>query len=190
MVILMNNILIKKIKTKLDQSITLVGLMGSGKSSVGRLLANELDWPFIDSDAEIVTQAGLSIPEIFESKGEAYFRELERDILKNLTAQDDLRVIGTGGGAFMNDKTRDYIKDKTISVFLQAELDTLIKRVGSGAGRPLFKDQSPTVVLAELIDLRYPRYKEARILVDTKDETPQETLNRVLQALYNDLPSV
>ena len=181
--------LIKKIKSKLDKPVTLVGLMGSGKSSVGRLLGEELDLNFMDSDAVIVEQAGMSIPEMFDQKGEAYFRTLEREVIEHLTQSNDAGVIGTGGGAFMDDKTRDLICNSTISVFLHANLHTLVKRVGNGEGRPLFKDKSPHDVLAELVALRYPIYKKADIVVNTQDEPAQETLNRVLQALYNGLPN-
>ena len=181
--------LINKIKNKLDKPIALVGLMGSGKSSVGRMLAEELGLNFMDSDVVVVEQAGMSIPEIFEQKGEPYFRTLEREVIEQLAQDKAAGVIGTGGGAFMNEQTRNLILNDTISVFLHADLENLTKRVGTGEGRPLFKDKAPRDVLADLITQRYPIYREARIVVNTQDESVQETMNRVLQALYNALPN-
>ena len=185
----MNNILIQKIKNKLNKPISLVGLMGCGKSSVGRRLAQELSMDFVDSDSAIVQTAGMSIPEIFQTKGEAYFRDLEADTLKKLMLQDQ-GIIGTGGGAYMNENTRTLLNHNTISMFLHAELETLLKRVGNGEGRPLFKDKSPKDVLSDLVSERYPIYKQAQITIFTKNESVEETTNRVLQGLYNNLPDV
>jgi shikimate kinase len=175
---------IEFLKGNLSRSIVFVGLMGAGKSSVGRALASALDVDFIDSDIEIERVEGISIPEIFAKSGETYFREREVYVISDLVEGKQRRVIGIGGGAFMNDKTRDVMKKKSISIFLDADLDVLVKRVGDGVGRPLFEGKQPRDVLAQLIKMRYPIYKQADMSVMTKDEPLQETLNRVIETLY------
>lgn len=173
------------LKQNMDNSVVLVGLMGAGKSSIGRMLAKHLNLEFVDSDHVIEGQERRDISEIFAKSGEAYFRELERRTIIDLASEKELIIMGTGGGAFMNDETRAVIKRKTLSVFLKSNLDVLSKRVGSGSGRPLFAGKEPADVLSELIEQRYPIYNEADIIVETKDEPLKETLNRVIEALYS-----
>lgn len=172
---------------KLDKSIVFVGLMGAGKTSLGKAFAESLGVEFVDSDAVIVEHEGRSIEQIFEEFGEAYFRDLERKVIIELLQDNEPKVIGTGGGAFMNPDTREVIIQKTTSIFLEAALDVLLKRIGSGEGRPLFKDRPPKEVMPELIEARYDTYKKADLSVSTYDEPLQETLNRVQQAVYTHL---
>ena len=173
------------LKQNMECSIVFVGLMGAGKSSLGRKLAKYLGVEFVDSDHVIEGQERREIAEIFTKSGEAYFRELERATIINLADENPLIVMGTGGGAFMNEETRAVIKQKTLSVFLNSELEVLVKRVGSGVGRPLFAGKEPADVLAALMEQRYSIYREADITVTTKDEPLKETLNRVIEALYS-----
>lgn len=175
------------ISERLTMPIVLVGLMGAGKTSLGRILAQALDLGFIDSDDVITANAGLSIPQIFEQKGEEYFRELERDTLHNILTAQERHIIGTGGGAFMNDRTREIIKNKSVSVFLKADIDVLVDRVGEGSGRPLLAGKHPKETLEALMQSRYPIYEEAAITLETRHEDIQETLDRMMSALYNHL---
>ena len=175
------------ITDKLDKPLVFVGLMGAGKTSIGQLVADQLKLEFIDSDDVVVEKEGCSIAQLFETKGESYFRDIERQTIIELSGQAELKVISTGGGAFMNDETRDAIQAKAYSIFLKADLDVLQARVGDGAGRPLFEERNPDDVLQELMQARYPIYKQADISVPTYNEPIEETLNRVLEALYSQL---
>ncbi len=175
------------LRKRLKRPIVLVGLMGAGKTSVGEALAQSLHLNFIDSDDVVTRSAGCSIADIFKHEGEDSFRELERQAILNLSEGGDVKVIGTGGGAFMNVETRTAIQSKTLSVFLNAALDVLVKRVGGGEGRPLFDGKEPEAVLEELMAQRYPIYSQAHLSVPTYDEPLEETLNRVQQALYSQL---
>ncbi len=175
------------IRANLEKPLVVIGLMGAGKTSIGNMLADELGYGFVDSDDEIVKREGRSIPEIFAQSGEPHFREVERDVIQDLMRDTNPHVIGTGGGAFMNDQTRQVIKEAGLSVFLKADLDVLVKRVGSGEGRPLLMAGNPREILQELINKRYPIYQEADLIVETRDESPQETLARVSDAIYNKL---
>ncbi len=173
------------LRAHLEKPIIIVGLMGAGKTSVGKALAASLGYDFIDSDDVIVERAGMSISDIFATKGEPHFRVLEREALSDLMQDQKPHVIGTGGGAFMNDQTRKVIKTAGISIFLKADLDVLLQRVGTGEGRPLLEAGNPREILAGLIAQRYPVYGEADLTVATKTEPMEETLERVTQALYN-----
>lgn len=175
------------IRAHLTKPITLVGLMGAGKSSLGQLLAQALDLEFVDSDNIITAQSNMSISEIFEKFGEGHFRALECETILSLAAKEYPNIIGTGGGAFMNDKTRAAILNNTIPVFIKADIDVLATRIGDGAGRPLFKGKNPKDVLNDLIQIRYPVYAQAALTVPSEDESVQETLNRVISTLYTHL---
>ncbi len=181
------NLKIEFIRKRLRRPVVFVGLMGAGKTSLGKALAASLKLEFVDSDDIITAHEGSSIPEIFEKSGEAHFRDLERQTLLDLAQDKDVKIIGTGGGAFMNDETRETIQSNALSLFLNAHLDVLVKRIGSGEGRPLFDGKPPEEVLAELIKERYPIYEEAHMSVATYDEPIEETLNRVQQTLYSHL---
>jgi shikimate kinase len=167
---------------QLDRSIVLVGLMGAGKSCIGKRLAQHLSLPFIDADREIETAAGCSITDIFEVHGEQAFRDGERRVIARLLGNAP-HVLATGGGAFMDAQTRHLIKDKAVSIWLRAELDQLLKRVARRNDRPLLKNVDPRKKLSELIEVRYPVYAEANLTVDSADGPPEMTLDRVLLAL-------
>ncbi len=164
------------------RTITLVGLMGVGKSSVGRRLANALELPFKDADVEIEAAAGRSIPEIFASLGEPAFREGERRVITRLL-EDPPHVLATGGGAFITPETRALIKERSVSVWLKADLEVLVRRVGRKDNRPLITGKDPLEVLTELAAFRYPIYAEADVVVETGDTAHHVTVDQVIQAL-------
>lgn len=165
-----------------DRTIVLVGLMGAGKSSIGRRLAQRLGLPFIDADKEIEAAAGCTIEEIFARLGEAAFRDGERRVILRLLERPP-HVLATGGGAFIDPQIRARIKDSCVSVWLHAELDLLVRRVSRRSNRPLLKHGQPRDVLAELIAKRYPIYAEADIRVDSADGPPEQTVQRVIDGL-------
>ena len=148
------------------RTIVLVGLMGAGKTKIGRRLAARLNLPFFDSDIEIETAAGETIEEIFRNRGEAQFRDGERRVIARLLAQP-VHVLATGGGAFMDPATRAEIARRGVAVWLRADLEILVARVARRADRPLLKERDPRAVLAELIERRHPVYAEADITVDS-----------------------
>ncbi len=162
--------------------IVLVGLMGAGKSSVGRRLAEKLGFTFVDADQEIEKAAGQTIPEIFARHGEEYFREGEKRVIARLLENSDL-VLATGGGAYMNSETRAAVRQHGVSVWLKAELDLLVKRVQKRDNRPLLKGHDPRLVLQNLIDIRYPVYATADITVESRDAQHAETVNDVIRAI-------
>ena len=164
------------------KTIALVGLMGVGKSSVGRRLASALGLPFRDADAEVEAAAGRSISDIFSELGEAAFREGERRVIARLLEQPP-HVLATGGGAFMNDETRALIKSKAISVWLKTDLEILARRVGRKSTRPLIAGKDPLDVLKAQAEVRYPIYGEADVMVQTGDEAHHVTVDQVIRAL-------
>ena len=164
------------------RTIVLVGLMGAGKSKVGRRLALRLGLPFSDSDPEIEAAAGESIEEIFANRGEQVFRDGERRVIARLLAQP-VQVLATGGGAFMDPMTRSLIGRRGVSLWLRADLDTLVARVLRRNDRPLLKRGDPRVILAELMERRHPIYAEADLTVDSGAGSPEVTVNRVIAAL-------
>jgi shikimate kinase len=156
--------------------------MGAGKTSVGRRLAQRLGLDFIDADHEIEAAAGCTIEEIFERFGEAAFRDGERRIIHRLL-QRPVHVLATGGGAFIDAETRGHIKDAAVSVWLKADLDVLLRRVGRRSNRPLLKRGDPREVLTNLMNQRYPIYAEADIRIDSADGPTDLTVDRVVEAL-------
>jgi len=168
---------------KLTRPVALVGLMGSGKSSVGLRLAKALGADFVDADDEIKAAAGLSIPEIFEQYGEAEFRALERRVMLRLMTGAPC-VIATGGGAFMDPETREAIGGTAVSVWLRAELDVLVSRTAGRTHRPLLNSGDPREILSGLIDLRYPVYAKADVAVDSPAGITHERMaDRIIRAL-------
>ena len=164
--------------------IVLVGLMGAGKTSLGRRLANATGLPFVDSDIEIERAAGCSIPEIFERYGESEFRSGERRVIERIL-EGERAIVATGGGAFMDEHTRALLRAKAIIVWLRADLDTLVRRTKRRNDRPLLKTGDPRDVLRHLMDERYPVYGQADIIIDVDDEPPKETTARLLARLVS-----
>ena len=165
-----------------NRTIVLVGLMGAGKTNIGRRLAARLNLPFFDSDSEIEAAAGETIEEIFRNRGEATFREGERRVIARLLDQPT-HVLATGGGAFMDPATRAVIARRGVSVWLRADLEILLARVSRRSNRPLLKEGNPRAVLNELIERRYPIYGEADITIDSGDGPPDLTATRTIAAL-------
>ena len=163
-------------------SIVLVGLMGAGKSCIGRRLAEAIGWSFVDADSEIEKAAGCSIADIFERHGEDAFRDGEKRVIERLLSEGP-SVIATGGGAFMNPDTRAAIGQKGVSVWLRADLDVLLRRTGRRDHRPLLKKGDPKEILSRLIAERYPVYAEADVVVESVDRPAEETTQQVLEAL-------
>ncbi|HEX2558551.1 shikimate kinase [Phenylobacterium sp.] len=164
------------------RTIALVGLMGVGKSSVGRRLASALDLPFRDADTEVEQAAGRSIPDIFADLGEATFREGERRVIARLLDEPP-HVLATGGGAFVNPQTRALLKAKSVTVWLKADLEVLARRLTRKDNRPLLHGKDPIAVLNEQAQARYPIYAEADIVVETTDSAHHVTVEQVLNAL-------
>jgi shikimate kinase len=164
------------------KTIALVGLMGVGKSSVGRRIAHALGLPFRDADAEVETAAGRSISDIFAELGEPAFREGERRVIARLLDQPP-HVLATGGGAFMSAETRELIKTKAISVWLKTDLGVLARRVSRKSTRPLLANRDPMDVLKAQAEARYPYYAQADVMVETGDEPHHVTVDQVIRAL-------
>jgi shikimate kinase len=164
------------------KTIVLVGMMGAGKTAIGRRIAKRLNLDFIDADDEIETAAGCAIEDIFKLHGEAEFRDGERRVIKRLL-QQPVHVLATGGGAFMDAETRAEIHNNSVSVWLRADFDVLWRRVSRRSHRPMLKTDNPRETLAALIEKRYPIYATADVTVDSRDAPPEETVDRVVAAL-------
>jgi shikimate kinase len=176
---------VEALKRQLEgRSIVLVGLMGVGKSSIGRRLAQRLALDFIDADAEIEQAAGKRIAEIFADHGETYFREGERRVISRLL-ESGQAVLATGGGAFMNPETRRNIAKHGLAVWLKADAELLMKRVRRRDDRPLLKTGDPETVMRRLIDERYPVYREADIIVESRDVPHDIMVSDVIRAIAN-----
>ena len=164
------------------KTLVLVGLMGAGKSSVGRRLAARLGLPFVDADQEIEAAAGMTVDDIFSRHGEPAFRDGERRVIARLL-DNPLQVLATGGGAFMDERTRALIRERAISIWLHAELDELVRRVSRRTDRPLLKGRDPRAVLEQLIAERYPIYAQADVVVPSSAGSADETVERILERL-------
>jgi shikimate kinase len=172
---------------RLAKTIALVGMMGVGKSTVGRKLAEQLGVPFIDSDEEIEKAAGLSVREIFDKHGEPEFRRGERKVIERLLNGPPI-VLATGGGAYMDPETRALMKQKAVTVWLRADLDVIWKRVNRRDTRPLLKRENPRQVLADLDAQRAPIYAEADIVVDSGDGPATDAVSAILERLGSKKP--
>jgi shikimate kinase len=165
------------------RTLVLVGMMGAGKSSVGKRLAQALDLPFKDADEEIERAAGLTIPDIFALRGEAEFREGERRVIARLL-DDPPHVLATGGGAFVSAETRTLMRSKNaFSIWLRADPEVLARRVGRKNNRPLLRGKDPRQVLTELLAVREPAYSQADLIVESNDGPHQHTVEAILAAL-------
>jgi len=164
------------------KTIVLVGLMGCGKTSIGKRLAKRLELSFHDSDHAVEESAGCPIKDIFNIYGEEAFRVGEQKVIARLLEQPT-HILATGGGSFMNDPTRKLIKEKAISVWLNADLETLVARVSRRTDRPMLEGPNQREVLEQLIAERYPTYADADIHVSTMDEPTNTTVDRVLQSM-------
>lgn len=165
-----------------DRPIVLVGMMGVGKTSIGKRLAGRLGVSFVDADEEIERAAGMSIAEIFEKFGEPYFRDGERRVIARLI-EGAPKVIATGGGAFINDETRALVLDRALSIWLDADVRILAERVGRRSHRPLLKDRNPVEVLTELGKIRNPLYAAANIHIRSDASPHARTVENILKAL-------
>jgi shikimate kinase len=167
---------------RIDRPIVLVGLMGAGKSTVGRRLARRIGLAFVDADEEIERAADRSIPEIFDRYGEAVFRDGERRVIARLLA-GPAKVIATGGGAFMDEKTRALILARCTAIWLDADTETLAERVGRRNHRPLLRGGDPKAVIEALAERRNPLYAEAHLRVPTGPVPHEAVVDRILEAL-------
>ena len=165
-----------------QRSIVLVGLMGAGKTAIGRKVATALGLTFIDSDQEIEDVSRMSIPELFELYGEPEFRALEQRVIARVLEAGP-QILSTGGGAYMNDHTREAIASSAVSVWLKADLDLLMERVSKKQNRPLLKNDNPRAVLERLMNERYPVYALADLTVVTRDERKEVIAAEVIEAL-------
>jgi len=175
---------IQALSRRIDKPIALVGMMGVGKSSVGRRLAAALKCSFIDADDAIEESAQMTIPEIFDSFGEDYFRDGERRVIARLIDEDEGRkVIATGGGAFCNEETRALILGRAIAVWLDSDIDTLVERTSRKDNRPLLKQGDPREILTRLREERRSAYSQAPIHVMSGRGPHSETVNKVLRGI-------
>jgi shikimate kinase len=172
-----------------QRSIVLIGMMGAGKSSVGRRLAGRLGLSFIDADAEIEAAAGMSIPDIFQIHGEPAFRSGEARVIARLL-QGGPQVLATGGGAFMNPHTRAAISARGVSVWLRADFDVLMRRIKRRQDRPMLKTDDPPATLKRLMDERYPVYAEADVTVESRDVPHALIVEEIVAALRQRLALV
>ena len=173
---------IGQIAARIDRPIVMIGLMGAGKSTVGRKLAHMMHCDFTDSDHEIESAAQLSIPEIFEKYGEEHFRDGERRVIARLV-EEGSGVIATGGGAFMNEETRDLILANAIAVWLDCSIETLVERTSRKDNRPLLKQGDPREILTRLHREREPAYARAQIRIRGQDGPHEITAKRILEAI-------
>jgi shikimate kinase len=165
-----------------SRSIVFVGLMGAGKTAIGRKVATMLALPFIDSDQEIESVSRMTVPELFERYGETEFRALEQRVILRVLEHGP-QVLSTGGGAFMNAQTREAIAGHGVSVWLKAELDLLMDRVSKKQNRPLLKSADPRAVLERLMEERYPVYATSDVTVPTRDDRKEVIATEVVNAL-------
>ena len=167
---------------KKSKPIALVGMMGVGKTSIGRRLAQRLHIPFVDADQEIVDAAGLSIPEIFERFGEAHFRDGERRVIARLF-DGKRKIIATGGGAFVNEETRQLMLERAIVIWLDADIDTLVERTARKGDRPLLANGDAREILTKLAQERNPLYAQAHVHVKSQSTPHEATLDAIMKAL-------
>lgn len=166
-----------------DRSVVLVGMMGAGKSTIGRRLAARLQLPFVDADQEIETAAGMSIPDIFAAHGEPYFRDGEARVIARLL-DNGPSVLATGGGAFMRQETRERIASRGVSIWLRADADIVLRRVKRRADRPLLQTADPAATIERLIAERTPFYQQADIEILSRDVPHEKIVDECADALH------
>lgn len=169
---------------ELRRTVALVGLMGAGKTSIGKRLAQELRLPFVDADSEIEAAAGQSIEDIFERHGEAHFRDGERRVIARLL-DGAPHVLATGGGAFMDASTRGLLKERAITIWIKADIELLLSRVARRNHRPLLKQGDKRAILERLMAERHPIYEEATFTIDSNDGPPEEMVTAIMARLQN-----
>ena len=165
------------------RSVVLVGMMGAGKSTIGRRLSSRLGMPFLDADAEIEAAAGVSIPDIFESRGEPDFRDGEARVIARLLDSGPA-VLATGGGAFMRKETRDRIRDKAVSIWLKVDADVIMRRVKRRSDRPLLQTADPEATVGRLISEREPVYRQADLTIWSRDVPHEKIVEECIEALH------
>jgi shikimate kinase len=165
------------------RSVVLVGMMGAGKSTIGRRLSARLRLPFLDADTEIEAAAGMSIPDIFETHGEPHFRDGEARVIARLL-DGGPTVLATGGGAFMREETRNRIRDKAVSIWLKADADVIMRRVRRRADRPLLQTADPAATVGRLIEERAPVYQHADITIWSRDVPREKIVDECIDALH------
>lgn len=165
------------------RSVVLVGMMGAGKSTIGRRLSARLHLPFLDADTEIEAAAGMSIPDIFETHGEPHFRDGEARVIARLL-DGGPAVIATGGGAFMREETRNRIREKAVSLWLKADADIIMKRVKRRADRPLLQTADPAATIGRLLEEREPVYQHADLTIWSRDVPHERIVDECLDALH------
>jgi shikimate kinase len=168
---------------RLDRPIVLVGMMGSGKTSVGRRLARSLNWPFQDADWAIENAAGTSIANIFAEIGEEAFRHSECQVIARLLNEQGRQVLALGGGSFVADESRALIRDKALSIWLNADIEVLVRRTGRRDDRPLLRNGDPRDILTRLLEVRRATYQEADIVIDSGTGSLGDVVARTLQAI-------
>jgi len=166
----------------IDRTIVLVGMMGAGKTALGRRLAAALGWPFVDADHEIEAAAGTSIANIFAEIGEAAFRQSERQIITRLLDRERM-VLALGGGAFVDPETRALVRERAISIWLRADLEVLARRTARRRDRPLLNTADPKATLAALLEQRAPIYAEADLVVNTDEQPIKTVVARIVDLL-------
>jgi shikimate kinase len=165
------------------RSVVLVGMMGAGKSTIGRRLSARLRLPFLDADTEIEAAAGMSIPDIFETRGEPDFRDGEARVIARLLDSGSC-VLATGGGAFMREETRLRIRDKAVSIWLKADADIIMRRVKRRADRPLLQTEDPEATIGRLIREREPVYQHADLTIWSRDVPHEKIVDECIDALH------
>ena len=171
------------------RSIVLVGIMGVGKSTIGKRLSQYLDIPFIDADKEIEKAAGMSVEDIFEQFGEDAFRSGEKKVIRRLL-EEGQKIMATGGGAFMNEETRDEIQSAGVSIWLKADLDVLMKRVQRRSDRPLLKTEDPEATMKALLDERNPVYATADLEIESRTVSRDVIAGELVDLLADSLPAI
>lgn len=168
---------------KINKPIVLVGIMGAGKTSIGTRLAKKIGTTFYDTDQEVERIVGCTITDIFKYAGEDFFREKEREVVKSLVENNPLSVISTGGGSFIDDEIRKVIKEKSISIWLRADYESLIERLGRSKTRPALEEGNKEEIIKTLIDERYPIYAQADLCINSNKGPHVHVINEIIQFL-------